>query len=111
MNNKQIIQVRNHLLNVSQASLTDIKGNREKLYHFSKQLDRLYVTVGLLRNATMDQITTQFVNLINMTFNMRYMSRILKFYMAHLEMQMHEYQDLMQTINHFPDGLSTVNTG
>ena len=38
------------------------------------------------------------------------MSRILKFYMAHLEMQMHEYQNLMQTINHFLDGLSTVNT-
>ena len=31
--------------------------------------------------------------------------------MAHMEMQMHEYQDLTQTINHFLDGLSTVNTG
>ena len=42
---------------------------------------------------------------------MRYMSRMLKFYMSHLEMQMHEYQDLTQTINHFLDGLSTVNAG
>ena len=40
-----------------------------------------------------------------------YMSRVLNFYMSHLEMQMHEYQDLAQTIDHFLDGLSTVNTG
>ena len=40
-----------------------------------------------------------------------YMSRVLNFYMAHLEMQMHEYQELVQTIDHFLDGLSTVNTG
>ena len=31
--------------------------------------------------------------------------------MSHLEVQMHEYQDLTQTINHFLNGLSTVNTG
>ena len=30
--------------------------------------------------------------------------------MSHLEMQMHEYQDLIQTIDHFLDGLCTVNT-
>ena len=35
-----------------------------------------------------------------------YVSRVLNFYMSHLEMQMHEYQ----TIDHFLDGLSTVNT-
>ena len=40
-----------------------------------------------------------------------YMSRVLNFYMSHLEMQMYEYQDLTQTIDHFLDGLSTVNTG
>ena len=39
-----------------------------------------------------------------------YMSRVLNFYMSHSEMQMHEYQDLTQTIDHFLDGLSTVNT-
>ena len=39
-----------------------------------------------------------------------YMSRVLNFYMSHLEMQMHEYQDLTQTTHHFLDGLSTVNT-
>ena len=39
-----------------------------------------------------------------------YMSRVLNFYMSHLEMQMHEYQDLTQTIDHFLNGLSTVNT-
>ena len=38
------------------------------------------------------------------------MSRVLKFYMAHLEMQMYEYQELTQNIDHFLDGLSTVNT-
>ena len=30
MNNEQIVRVRDHLLHVSKASLTDIKGNREK---------------------------------------------------------------------------------
>ena len=30
--------------------------------------------------------------------------------MSHLEMQIHEYQDLTQTIDHFLDGLSAVNT-
>ena len=30
-----------------------------------------------------------------------YMSRVLNFYMAHLEMQMYEYQELTQTIDHF----------
>ena len=42
---------------------------------------------------------------------MRYMSRVLKFYMSQLEMQMHEYHDLTQTIDHFLNGLSAVNTG
>ena len=32
MNNEQIVRVRNHLLHVSKASLTDIKGNRDNLY-------------------------------------------------------------------------------
>ena len=59
----------------------------------------------------MEQFYTQFRETINIGTNMRYMSRMLKFYMSHLEMQMHEYQDLTQTINHFLDGLSTVNTG
>ena len=40
-----------------------------------------------------------------------YLSRVLNFYMSHLEMQMHECQELTQTIDHFLDGLSTVNTG
>ena len=30
MNNEQIVRVRNHLLHVSKASLTDTKGNRKK---------------------------------------------------------------------------------
>ena len=111
MNNEQIVRVRNHLLYVSKASLADIKGNRDNLYQFNKQLDRLYLYSGLLHNATMVQLYTQFRETINMGTYMRYMSRMLKFYMSHLEMQMHEYQDLTQTINHFLDGLSTVNTG
>ena len=59
----------------------------------------------------MEQFYTQFRETINMATNMRYMSRMLKFYMAYMEMQMHEYQDLTQTINCFLDGLSTVITG
>ena len=39
-----------------------------------------------------------------------YVSRMLQFYMSHLEMQLHEYQDITQAVNHFLDGLSTVNT-
>ena len=41
---------------------------------------------------------------------MQYMSTLLKFYISHLEMQIHECQDLTQTIDHFLDGLSAVNT-
>ena len=41
MNNEQIVRVRNHLLHVSKASLTVIKGNRDNLYRFNKDLDRL----------------------------------------------------------------------
>ena len=111
MNNEQIIRVRNHLLHVSKASLADIKGNRNNLYQFDKELDRLYSYAGLVCNATMEQFYTQFRETINIATNLRYLSRMLKFYMAHMEMQMHEYQDLTQTINHFLDGLSTVNTG
>ena len=37
MNNEQIVRVRDHLLHVSKASLTDIKGNRKNLYRFSKR--------------------------------------------------------------------------
>ena len=111
MNNEQIVRVRNHLLHVSKAGLADIKGNRDNLYRFDKELDRLYSYSGLMCNATMEQFYTQFRETINMATNMRYMSRMLKFYMAHMEMQMYEYQDLTQTINYFLDGLSTVNTG
>ena len=32
MNYEQIIRVRNHLLHVSKASLTDIKGNRKNIF-------------------------------------------------------------------------------
>ena len=39
MNNEHIIRVRNHLLHVSKASLADIKGNRNNLYQFDKELD------------------------------------------------------------------------
>ena len=59
----------------------------------------------------MEQFYPQFRETINIATNLRYLSRMLKFYMAHMEMQIHEYQDLTQTINHFLDGLSTVNTG
>ena len=103
--------MRNHLLHVLKASLADIKGNRNDLYQFDKELDRLYSYAGLVLNATMEQFYTQFRETINIVTNLRYLSRMLKFYMSHMEMQMHLYQDLTQTINHFLDGLSTVNTG
>ena len=91
MNNEQMVRVRNHLLHVSKASLADIKGNRDNLYQFDKELDRLYSYSGLMHNATMAQFYTQFRETFNMVTNMRYMSRMLKFYMAHMEMQIHEY--------------------
>ena len=48
INNEQIIRVRNHLLHVSKVSLADIKGNRDNLYQFDKELDRLYSYAGLV---------------------------------------------------------------
>ena len=56
MHNEQIVRVRNHLLHVSKASLADIKGNRDHLYRFNKELDRLYSYSGLMCNATMEQL-------------------------------------------------------
>ena len=111
MNNEQIVRVRDHLLHVSKASLTDIKRNRKNLYWFNKDLDRIYEYTGILQNTTADELTMIYRSTVNLRTNMRYMSSILKFYMSHLEMQMHEYQDLTQTIDHFLDGLSAVNTG
>ena len=104
------MRVRDHLLHVSKASLTDIKGNRKNLYRFSKDLDRIYEHASLLQNTTADELTTMYWSTINLRTNMQYMSTLLKFYMSHLEMQIHEYQDLTQTIDYFLDGLSTVNT-
>ena len=111
LNNEQIVRVRNHLLHVSKATLKDIKGNRKNLYWFNKDLDRIYEYAGLLQNATTDELTTIFRSTVTLRTNVMYMSRILNFYMSHLEIQIHEYQDLTQTIDHFLDGLSTVNTG
>ena len=48
VNNEQIVKVRDHLLHVSKASLTDIKGNRKTIYWFNKDLDRIYEYTGLL---------------------------------------------------------------
>ena len=110
MNNEQIVRVRDHLLHVSKASLMDIKVNRKNLYWFNKDLDRIYEYVGLLRNATAKEFTEIFGSTVNLRTNVMYMSRVLNFYMTHLEMQMHKYQELTQTIDHFLDELSTVNT-
>ena len=111
MNNEQIVRVRDHLLHVSKASLMDIKGDRKNLYQFNKDLDRIYEYTGILQNTTADKLTMIFWSIVNSRTNMRYMSRVLKFCMSHLEMQMHEYQDLTQAIDHFLSGLSAVNTG
>ena len=74
-------------------------------------MDRIYEYADILQNTTADELTMIYQSTVNLRTNMRYMSSILKFYMSHLEMQMHEYQDLTQTIDHFLDGLSAVNTG
>ena len=110
MNNKQIVRVRDHLLHVSKASLTDIKGNRKNLYWFNKDLDRIYDYTGLIRNTTAEELTEIFQSTVNLRTNVMCMSGVLNFYLSHLEMQMHEYKDLTHTIDHFLDGLSTVNT-
>ena len=111
MNNEQIVRVRDHLFHVSKASLTDIERNRRNLYWFNKDLDRIYEYAGLLCSTTAKEFTEIFQSTITLRTSVMYISRVLNFYMAHLEMQMHEYQELTQTIDHFLDGLSTVNTG
>ena len=83
MNNEQIVRVRDHLLHVSKASLTDIKGNRGNLYWFNKDLDRIYKYAGLLCNATAKEFAEIFQSTINLRTNVMYMSRVLNFYMAH----------------------------
>ena len=55
MNNEQIVRVRDHLLHVSNASLTDIKGNRKTLYWFNKDLNKfmnmlVFYETPLLKN-------------------------------------------------------------
>ena len=60
MNNKQIVRVRDHLLHVSKASVTDIKGNRKNLYWFNKDLDRIYDYAGLIWNNTAEELTEIF---------------------------------------------------
>ena len=57
INNEQIVRVRDHLLHVSKASLTDIKGNRKNLCWFNKDLDRIYEYTGLLRDTTAEELT------------------------------------------------------
>ena len=105
MNNEQIVRVRDHLLHVSKASLTDIKGNRKNFYWFNKDLGRVYDYAGLILNTTAEELTQIFQSTVNLRTNVMYMSRVLNFYMSHFEMQ-----DLTQTIYHFLGGLSTVNT-
>ena len=64
-----------------------------------------------MQNTTADELTMIYWSTVNLRTNMQYLSTLLKFYMSHLEMQIHEYQDLTQTIDHFLDRLSAVNTG
>ena len=111
MNNELVVRVRDPLLHVSKASLTDIKVNRKNFYLFNKDLDRIYEYAGLLQNTTAKELAEIFQSTVSLRTNVMYLSRVLNFYMTHLEMQMHEYQELTQTIDHFLDELSTVNTG
>ena len=60
MNNEQIVMVRDHLLHVSKAGLTDIIGNRKNLYWFNKDLDRIYDYTGLIWNTTVKELTEIF---------------------------------------------------
>ena len=82
MNNKQIVRVRDHLLHVSKASLTDIKGNRKNLYWFDKDLDRIYEYAGLLQNTTAEELTGIFLSTVDLRTNVIYMSRVLNFYVS-----------------------------
>ena len=68
MNNEQIVRVRDNLLHISKASLTDIKGNRKNLYWFNKDLDRIYEYTGILQNTTADKLTTS----VNCKFKNQY---------------------------------------
>ena len=80
-----MVRVRNHLLHVSKASLTDIKGSRKNLNWFNKDLDGRYEYAGLLQNATADELATIFrstVPTVNLRTNMMYMSRVLNFYVS-----------------------------
>ena len=108
LNNEQVVRVRDHLLCVSKTSLKDIQGNRKMLYHMYKDLDRIYRSVGILQNVTEDKFETMLVNEDETIANL---SRMILFSMAHLDIQLHKYQELTQTIDHFLDGLSTINTG
>ena len=72
MNNEQIVRVRDHLLHVSKASLTDIKGNKKNLYQFNKDLDRIYKYTGILQNTTTDELTMIYWSIVNLRTNMQY---------------------------------------
>ena len=76
-----------------------------------KDLDRIYKSVGILQNVTEDKFKTMIVNEDETRASLLYLSRMIMFSMAHLDIQLHNYQELTQTIDHFLDGLSTINTG
>ena len=107
MNNEQVVQVRDLLLHVSKTSLKDMQGNRKMLYHMDKDLDRIYRSVGILQNVTEDKFKKMLVNEDETRANLLYLSRMIMFSLA----QLHNYQELTQTIDHFLDGISTINTG
>ena len=76
-----------------------------------EDLDRIYKSVGIIQNVTEEQFKTIIINEDETRTNLLYLSRMIMFSMVHLDMQLHNYQELTQTIDHFLDGLSAINTG
>ena len=60
---------------------------------------------------TEDKFETMIVNEDETRANLLHLNRMIMFSMAHLDIQLHNYQELTQIIDHFLDGLSTINTG
>ena len=55
------------------------------MYHMDKDLDRIYRSVGILQNVTEDKFKTMLVNEDETRANLLYLSRIIMFSMAHLD--------------------------
>ena len=111
MNNEQVVPVRDHLLHVSKTSLKDTQGNRKMLYHMDKDLDRIYKSVETLQNVTEDKFKTMLVNEDETRANLLYLSRMIMFCMAHLDIHLDIIRNSLKPLIISYYGLGTINTG